>query len=75
MNSPLNELAPNIFWLLAFDVPHYVLGHHDAPLTRAEFEALAEAMKKAGKAVARHAGDPDSQFTPLFEAGVAHESS
>jgi hypothetical protein len=70
-------LFPLLDRLLALDVAWYVLGHHDAPLTRVEFEAFARALKRAGQAVARQRLDdaaPDPQFVRAFQAGLTHEA-
>jgi len=70
-------LFPLLNRLLALDVDWYVLGHHDAPLTRVEFEAFARALKSAGEAVARQRLDDaalDAQFVRAFQAGRTHEA-
>jgi len=67
------HLYPLLDRLLKLDVEHYVLGHGDAPLTRAEFESLASELKTAGDAVAKDPACPDAPTIAEFRAGLAHE--
>jgi hypothetical protein len=68
---------PLLSRLPAPDIDWYVLGRHDAPLTRAESEAFARARKSAGEAEARQRLDDaalDAQFVRAFQAGLTHEA-
>jgi len=75
------RMFPLLDRLLALDVPHYVLGHHDAPLTRPEFESFAQALRSAGEAVQQN--DPAMldglavdalPHVSAFQAGLTHET-
>ena len=67
------HLFPLLDRLLTLDVEHYVLGHDDAPLSRAAFESLARSMKKAGDAVKRHGLDDDGIQAELAAPGTGED--
>jgi glyoxylase-like metal-dependent hydrolase (beta-lactamase superfamily II) len=83
------RLFPLLDRLLALDVEHYVLGHHDAPLPRRSFESLARVMRIVGEAVEAHGLDDDAiqgvipdagteedrvELVRAFQAGLPHET-
>jgi hypothetical protein len=55
--------------LLAFDAAHYLAGHHDQPMTRAEFAAEAALLRAIGGAVER-IGDDRAEIADAFLAGL-----
>ncbi|MHC4992515.1 MAG: MBL fold metallo-hydrolase [Planctomycetota bacterium] len=64
------RLFPLLGRLLALDVDYYVLGHDDEPLSRAEFESRAHALRMAGELVGRYQLDDRAIQDGLVDAGV-----
>jgi len=68
-------LFPILNRLLALDVKHYVLGHRDQPLSRAEFESLAGDMCTASELVREHQGDGSAIRTALAATNADEEEA
>lgn len=69
------RLFPLLDRLLALDVAWYVLGHDDAPLSRAAFESLAQSLKTVGEAVRRHQLNDDAIQDALSGSGANQDAS
>jgi glyoxylase-like metal-dependent hydrolase (beta-lactamase superfamily II) len=61
-------LFPLLDRLLAFDAAHYLAGHHEQPLTRAEFEAEAALLHTIGRTVEQNGDDRDAILAALSAA-------
>ena len=66
-NYTMQKLLPLLDKLLAFDVAHYLLGHHEEPLSRAEMLDYANLLKTIGQKVAT-VGDDRARVLAELEA-------
>ncbi|MCP3905349.1 MAG: hypothetical protein GY715_17110, partial [Planctomycetes bacterium] len=69
------RLFPLLDRLLALDVAYYVLGHDDAPLPRAVFEAQAQVLRTAGEAVRQHQTNDSAIHDTLSASGIDRDAS
>ena len=64
-NYTMHKLVPLLDKLLRFDVDHYLLGHHEEPLSRAEMLDYANMLKTIGQKVAMLGDDRPRVLTEL----------